>query len=220
MQTFATEAPITAVLDVPAGRIQLVAADRADTTVEVRPTNASKESDVRAAEQTTVEYADGALRIAVPAKGRLFGPSGSVEVVVQLPAGSRVTAKSAAIEVRVVGRLGDVDIEGAYDRIKLDEVANLRLVAVEGDVEVGRLTGPAEITTTRGDIRIGEAVRGAVVLRTRSGGITIGAAAGTSATLDAGTSLGRIENTLKNDGTPGLTIHATTEHGDIVARSV
>jgi hypothetical protein len=33
MQKFDTPAPISAVLDIPAGRVQLIAADRADTTV-------------------------------------------------------------------------------------------------------------------------------------------------------------------------------------------
>ena len=63
MQKFDTPAPISAVLDIPAGRIQFIAADRADTTVEVLPADASKSRDVKAAEQTTVDYADGVLRI-------------------------------------------------------------------------------------------------------------------------------------------------------------
>jgi hypothetical protein len=58
------------------------------------------------------------------------------------------------------------------------------------------------------------------VLRTETGAITIGAAAGASATLDAGTTLGRIHNALENTGTPGLTIQATTTLGDITARSL
>ena len=37
MQKFDTPAPISAVLDIPAGRVQFIAADRADTTVEVLP---------------------------------------------------------------------------------------------------------------------------------------------------------------------------------------
>lgn len=64
-------------------------------------------------------------------------------------------------------------------------------------------------------------MRGEVVLRTGSGDLSVGAAAGVSASLDAGTSYGRVHNALRNtDGTPGLTIHATTAHGDITARSL
>ncbi|GGN23166.1 hypothetical protein GCM10010109_38020 [Actinoplanes campanulatus] len=54
------------------------------------------------------------------------------------------------------------------------------------------------------------------------GNVAIAAAHGVSATLDAGTGYGRINNTLLNtDGTAAaLTIHATTTHGDITARSL
>ncbi|MCC3768775.1 DUF4097 family beta strand repeat-containing protein [Streptomyces sp. UNOC14_S4] len=221
MQKFDTPAPISAVLDIPAGRVQFIAADRADTAVEVLPANASKGRDVKAAEQTAVAYADGVLRIESSAKEQYFGPSGSVEVTVKLPAGSRVEARTAGAELRTVGRLGDVAFEGAYSRIKLDETAGLRLTAVDGDVEVGRLGGPAEISTARGDIRVAEAMGGGTVrLSTQSGDITIGAAAGVSAALDAGTGHGRISNALKNDGTADLDIRATTSHGDITARSL
>ncbi|MGK4579128.1 DUF4097 family beta strand repeat-containing protein [Kitasatospora sp. HPMI-4] len=220
MQKFDTPTPISAVLAVPAGRIQFIAADRADTTVEILPADPSKSRDVQTAEQTTVAYTDGVLRIHTPEpKNALLG-NGSVEVTVQLPAGSRVETRAAACELRGVGRLGEVVFEGAYRRIRIDEAASVRLTATDGDVEVGRLTGPAQISTARGDIRITEAVRGTVQLRTQSGDITIGAAAGVSAALDAGTAHGRISNALRNDGTTELDIHATTSHGDITARSL
>ncbi|MDF4250577.1 DUF4097 family beta strand repeat-containing protein [Streptomyces sp. WMMB303] len=219
MQTFATPAPIAAVLDVPAGRIQIIAADRVDTVVEIRPSNASKSRDVKAAERAATEYADGVLRIGLPQEKQYLGPSGSVEVTVQLPAGSRVEVKAASTELRVVGRLGDIDFDGAYRRIKIDEAAAVRLTAIDGDVEIGRLGGPAEISTARGAIRIAEAVRGKVVLRTQQGDISVGAATGVSAALEA-TSFGSVSNSLKNDGTTELDIHAATSQGDITARSL
>ncbi|MFI7419443.1 DUF4097 family beta strand repeat-containing protein [Nonomuraea sp. NPDC049684] len=220
MQQFDTTAPVRVVLDIPAGRVHLVAEDRAGTTVEVRPANAAKSRDVQAAEQTTVDYADGVLSIATTAKNQYFGPSGSIEVTVHLPAGSRVEAKTASAELRTVGALGDVSFDGAYSRIEIEEAASLRLTAVDGDVQVGRLGGPAEISTASGDIRIAEAAGGKIVLRTQSGDITIAAANGVSAALDAGTGHGRVTNALKNDGTVELDIHATTANGDITARSL
>ena len=221
MQKFDTPAPISAVLDIPAGRIRFIAADRADTTVEVLPADASNGRDVKAAEQTTAEYGNGVLRIEAPAKNRILGSPGSIEVTVQLPAGSRVEAKAASAEFRTVGRLGDVAFDSSQASIKIDEAASARLTTLDGDVSVGRLGGAAEIRTAKGDIRIAEAVRGTVVLRTQAGAISVGAAAGVSASLDAGTTYGRIHNALKNtDGTADLNIHATTAQGDITARSL
>ncbi|WP_406375499.1 DUF4097 domain-containing protein [Streptomyces sp. NBC_00647] len=222
MQKFDTTAPISAVLDIPAGQIRFVAADRADTTVEVLPADASKGRDVKAAERIEVTYDGGVLRIEAPeAKNRILGTSGSVAVTVQLPAGSRVEAKAAVAEFRSVGRLGDVTFEGAQGSVALDETASTRLTLLAGDISVGRLGGPAEISTQKGDLNITEAVRGTVALRTEHGDISIGAAHGVSASLDVGTSHGRIHNALKNtDGTPDLTIRATTAYGDITARSL
>jgi DUF4097 and DUF4098 domain-containing protein YvlB len=223
MQTFDTPAPISAVLNIPAGHVRFIAADRADTTVEVRPGDAGRRRDVEAAERTTVDFRDGELRIEAPkAKSDLFGPSGALEVTVQLPAGSRVEATAAAAEFRGVGRLGDVSIDGAHGSVKLDEAASARLVLLAGDALVGRLDGPADITSGKGDLRVTEAAGGTVTLRTGHGEISIGAAAGISASLDASTSHGRIRNALRNgDGAAArLDIHATTGYGDITARSL
>ncbi|MBZ3904726.1 DUF4097 family beta strand repeat-containing protein [Streptomyces brasiliscabiei] len=223
MQKFDTPAPIAAVLHINAGRVQIIAADRTDTTVEIRPADASRSRDVRAAEEATVDYRDGVLRIDTPkAKSELFGPSGTLEVTVQLPSGSRVEAKAAAAEFRGVGRLGDVAIDGAHGQVKLDETASARLNLLAGDALIGRLDGPADITSGKGDLRVTEAVRGTVTLSTGHGKISIGAAAGVSASLDAGTSYGRVRNSLKNtEGADAqLDIRATTGYGDIDAHSL
>jgi hypothetical protein len=221
MQKFTTPAPITAVLGIPAGRIRFIAADRSDTTVEIQPADPSKGRDVKLAEQTAAGYSDGILRITAPAGNRILGSSGAVEVTVQLPAESRVEAKAASAQFTTAGQLGDVTFDSSQATVKVDAAATARLTTVDGDITVGRLGGAAEIRTVKGDIQITEATHGTVVLRTETGAITVGAAAGVSATLDAGTTLGRIHNALKNTGdTPGLSIHATTTVGDITARSL
>jgi hypothetical protein len=221
MQTFATPAPITAVLTVPAGRIQITAAGRADTTVEIRPADPAKGRDVKLAAQTTAEYSDGTLRVTSPAGHRVLGSSGAVEVSVRLPAGSRVEAKAASAQFTTAGPLGEVTFDSAQAAVNVEQAATSRLTVVDGDITVGRLGGDAEIRTVKGDIAVTEAAGGTVVLRTEAGSITVGAAAGVSAALDAGTTVGRVRNALQNaGGTPGLTIQATTTVGDITASSL
>ncbi|MFF5706219.1 DUF4097 family beta strand repeat-containing protein [Streptomyces sp. NPDC012794] len=221
MQKFQTPAAIATVLDIPAGNIRFIAADRADTTVEVRPADASKGRDVKAAEQTTVDFQDGVLRINTPSKNQILGAPGSVEVTVQLPAGSSVEAKTASAEFRGVGRLGDVALESAHGTVKLDETAEVHLTLAAGDIAIGRLGGSADIRTQKGDLTIAEATGGSVTLRTEHGNISVGAARGVSASLDAGTSHGRISNSLNNTegARAALTIRATTSYGDITALS-
>ncbi len=220
MQKFTTPAPIATVLSIPAGRVRFDAALGSDTVVRVLPVDPAKSRDAKAAEETSVAFDDGVLRISLEARNQYFGPSGAVDVTVSLPEGSSVSVEAASVSLRGVGRLGDVTVSGAHGEVVFDEAASLRLTAHAGDVSVGRLTGPAEITTGKGDIRIAEASAGNLVMSTQAGNITVGAAPGVSASLDAGTTYGRIRNALKNEGKPELTIQATTAYGDIDAHSV
>ncbi|MET9364444.1 DUF4097 family beta strand repeat-containing protein [Streptomyces sp. NPDC006632] len=220
--TFSTTAPVTAVLDIPAGRVRVTAAAQADVTVEVKPADAAKGRDVQAAAQTTVVFADGVLRIETPVKNQYFGASGALDVSVRLPAGSGVVATAGAAEFRTTGPLGDVTFDGAHGAAHIEEAATLRLNVHAGDVRVGRLVGDGDITVAAGDIHITEAARGALTLDTAYGAITVGAAQGASATLDAGTSYGRVSNALRNTegAAAALNIRATTACGDITARSL
>ncbi len=220
MPTFDTPTPITAALDVPAGRVRVVAAERAGTTVEVRPVDATRTRDVQAAERTTVELHDDVLRVTTPARRESLGPSGAVEVTVQLPAGSHLEATVAAAEVRAAGRLGDVTVRADAGDVVVDEAASARISTQAGDVTVTRLGGDARITTAKGGITVTEARGGQLTLSTQAGDVTVGAAPGVSASLDAGTGYGRIRNALASTGTAGLEIHATTAYGDITARSL
>ncbi|MDX2290795.1 MULTISPECIES: DUF4097 family beta strand repeat-containing protein [Streptomyces] len=222
MQTFATTAPITTVVDIPAGHLRFIAADRADTTVDIRPANAAKSRDVKAAEDTTAAFADGVLRITAPAaKNQLFGQTGFVDVTVQLPAGSSVQATAATADLRGAGRLGDVTFEAAQGPATLEEAGTVRVSLQDGDITVGRLNGSADLATARGDLTVDQAGTGVVTLTTQAGSIAVGAAPGVSATLDAHTTLGRIQNSLQNSqgADASLTIRATTALGDITAHS-
>lgn len=223
MRQFDTTAPVQVVLGIPAGRVRLIASDRSDATVEVLPADAGRSRDVKAAEGIQVAFDGGTLRIeAGEPKNRLLGHPGSVEVTVQLPAGSHVEATASDAEIRGVGRLGDVKLTADQGAVKLDESDDTRVKVLAGDIVIGRLTGGAEISTSKGDIRVAEAHRGTVTLRTEMGAVEIAAARGVSATLDAGTGSGRVDNALRNAEGAGaaLAIHATTGYGDITARSL
>lgn len=222
MQKFETPSPVTVVLDIPAGQIRLVAGERADTTVEVLPSEASKRRDAKAAAQTTVEFSGGVLRIATADPHKILGSSGSLDVTIALPAGSRIEGKAGAAELHSTGRLGEVAFDGGYRSVELDEVAGARIKMHMGDVSIAKLTGPAQLRNGKGDITVAEAAGGAVDLRTDMGDLKIAAAPGVSGTLDASSASGRITNALKNsDGAgAGLNIKATTSHGDIIATSL
>ena len=222
MNTYATPAAVTAAIALPAGTVRLVASDRTDTTVEIAPADASKSRDVKAAEQTAVEYADGVLRIRGQEKNQYFGPTGAIRAVVHLPTASAVEVKAASVEFHAQGAYAAVTVDSEHGSITVDEAAEAHLATVAGDIAVGRLSGSAELSTSKGDITVAEAVRGTVTARTDAGNITVGTAAATAASLDAGTPHGRIRNGVNPTATvtDRLAIHATTSSGDITAATV
>lgn len=222
MQKFATTRPIAIVLDIPAGSVRVVATERADVTVEVLPAEASKKRDVKAAEQTGIEFRDGVLSILNAESTRVLGSSGALRVTIEAPAGSRIQGKAGAAELQTAGRLGEVSFDGGYRTVSLDEVAGATLKVHTGDVTIACLTGPAYIRNGKGDTTIAEAHTGLLELRTDMGNLTVTAAPGVSATLDASTPAGRIDNTLRNTegAAAALSIKATTSHGDITAKSL
>ena len=95
MPTFDTPKPITTTIDVVVGDVQIRADGGSHTTVDVRASDPSSDEDVKAAEQTRVEYANGQLLVKTP-KVRSWRPrsmGGSVDVTIELPAGSTCTAR-------------------------------------------------------------------------------------------------------------------------------
>jgi hypothetical protein len=98
------------------------------------------------------------LRIQAPAGNRILGVSGSIEVTVQLPAGSRVEAKAATAEFRTVGRLGDVSLDSPHATVKIAEAVGGTLVlrTEDGAISVDAPAGVSAILdagTSYGRIR-------------------------------------------------------------------
>jgi DUF4097 and DUF4098 domain-containing protein YvlB len=272
--TFATPHVISVSLDLAVADLRVNASERADTRVEVRPGNASKAADIRAAERTEVEYANGRLLVLSPRQRGFFGRSGSIDVTIELPTGSHVYGEVAVGAVRTEGQLGECTLKVGVGAVRLDRITTLKLDTGSGNVTVNHAEGHAEITTgsgvvrvreiigpaaiknsngetaigevtgdlrlsaangrisverthasvtaktANGDVRIGEVVRGSIVLETAHGGLAVGIREGSAAWLDVHTHYGRVRNALRADGGPQPTdetvdVRARTTYGDI-----
>jgi DUF4097 and DUF4098 domain-containing protein YvlB len=179
MPTFDTPEPISVTIDLSVGDARIAASDRADTVVQVRPSDSSRELDVRLAEQTRVEYAAGALLVKTPKQrglGRL-GKYGSVDVTIELPAGSHVQADAAVAGFSCTGRLGDVQVKTATGDIQLDQTGPLDLRCGAGAIAVHKVTGSAEVSTGSGRVRLQE-IGGAAVIKTTNGDTWVGEVTG------------------------------------------
>lgn len=178
MPVFATPGPISVRIDISVGDVQIVAGDRTDTLVEVRPSNASDDSDVKAAQQTSVEYADGTLTVRGP-KSPAFDLSKktrSVDVQVELPAGSQLHGDLKVGDVRSTGVLGACRLKTSVGHVRLDRTGPLRLTVL-GHVSVDGVTGDAEVSTGSGRVQIGE-IDGAAVVKNSNGHIDVGTVTG------------------------------------------
>jgi hypothetical protein len=74
MPTFETPEPISVTLALGVGDIRISASDRADTVVDVLPSDPAKKGDVLAAEQTRVDFANGRLVVKAPKGWRQWAP--------------------------------------------------------------------------------------------------------------------------------------------------
>ncbi|XRQ09292.1 DUF4097 family beta strand repeat-containing protein [Actinomadura welshii] len=183
MPVFDTPEPITAEIDIFIGQVRIRAADRADTVVEVLPSDPSMEACVQAAERTAVEFSGGRLLVKGPrprALGYLRSWRGSVEVTIDLPAGSGVEAEVAAggmVGFTAAGPLGRTVLSSSNGDLRLEETGPLEARTSTGEISVDRVTGPVEVTGSTGAIRIG-AVDGSGTVKNSTGDIVLGEAAG------------------------------------------
>jgi len=212
MPTYNTPNPIDLAINLQVGAIEVVASDRADTVVTVSPTNPAKAVDRRGAEETKVDFDGQRVTITGPRpRFSWIGPTESVDVMVELPTGSRFTAEIAVGGVRAVGRLGATRVKSSMGPVDVDTTGDLWLRASHGNATVGIAEGGIEITADYGQIRVGT-VTGDAILKASYGTILVGESGGD---LDARLSYGDLEITKAL-----ASVSAKTAYGDIQLREV
>jgi hypothetical protein len=179
MPTFDTPNPISATIDVVSGDVGISAGDRSATIVKVDPTDPSSEEDRKAAQLTRVEYAGGRLLVKAP-KLRSWLPrstGGSIDVTIELPAGSHVHGTASLADFHCDGPLGECRITTGLGQIRLEGADTLSLKTGIGDISVDRATGHAEVTTGSGDVRVRE-LDASAVIKNSNGDTWVGVAGG------------------------------------------
>ncbi|MEU8887208.1 DUF4097 family beta strand repeat-containing protein [Streptomyces sp. NPDC048442] len=216
MPSFDTPEPISVKAHVGAGSLRITASDRLDTVVEVLPGDAKKDKkNVRAAEQTEVSYTGGALTIRT--KDRyMIGPTGAVDVTVDLPVGSRVEVTGSWVQLLGEGRLGEMRVKTSSGDVRLDTTGPLELTASHGSITVERVEGRAEIATSSGSMRVG-LVDGPAVLKNSHGSTHVGAATGDLRVSGAN---GDIDIVRAEGSVTATTAHGTLRVGEVVRGNV
>ncbi|MEE6257650.1 DUF4097 family beta strand repeat-containing protein [Plantactinospora sonchi] len=178
MPTYDTPEPISATIDLTLGDIRITAGDRADTVVEVRPSNPASDLDVRAAEQTRVEFNSGRLLVRGHKQRSVFAVRvGSVDLTVALPTGSSVQAGTASGLIHCDGRFGECRLKTHSGQLRVEHAGAVHLHASNGAITVERVDGRAEVTTHSGDVRLGQ-VDGSAVVKNSNGDTYVGEVSG------------------------------------------
>ncbi|MGD0685491.1 MAG: DUF4097 family beta strand repeat-containing protein [Streptosporangiaceae bacterium] len=155
---FPASGPILLDARLPSGSITVSAEPVTMAKVSLTSARSGKRGDELIAD-TSVEFEDGTLTIAVPDRIRLLS-STPLDLTVCLPHGSSCELKAASASIRCSGELGSLQARTA-----------------SGDVTVERATGPVGVSTASGDVRLADAAA-EVQVNTASGDTDIAHASG------------------------------------------
>lgn len=187
-RTFEDDATISLLLDNARGDVDVVAdASPGTATVELR---ADREVDF---EPVELSCRGGRITVDVPG---LLGPEGSrgvsfslgpiklssgntatVDVVVHVPHGADVEARTRTGDISVTGTTGSTRVTTGTGDLRVQDSGQLRASSGSGDILVGRCES-GTVTTGSGAARVDECTGpGELQLRTGSGDLEVGSAA-------------------------------------------
>jgi Putative adhesin len=173
MPTFETLVPIDVRIEAGGGSVRLVATDRDDTVVAVRPCDQSRSSDVWAAEHTRVDFHDGKLWVTGPKRGAPLLRGGDTDIEVALPQGSRLHVSVASASIRAQGEFADVRYSGASGEVEIGSVTGkIKATSGSGSVSVHSVAGNASVATASGNVTVGD-LHGSLRFKAASGSLTV-----------------------------------------------
>ena len=125
-------------------------------------------------------------------------------------------------------RLGELDAAAVIKNSNGDTwvgvaAGDLRVNAANGSIAVDVAQASVGAKSANGDVRLGEVVRGSVVLETKIGDLEVGIREGTAAWLDVSSQFGHVRNALEATDAPETTadtveVRARTSVGEIAIR--
>jgi DUF4097 and DUF4098 domain-containing protein YvlB len=188
VSNFNTPSPIAVALDLYVADVRFAVSDRTDTIVEVRPSDPNKAADVKAAENTRVEYDDAGRTLSIVSRkprNRFVNFSSkrpeSIDVAIQLPTDSDVRGEADLGDFEADGVLGTVALKTGLGAIRFSETGPLNVRNGAGAIAVEGISGAAKVHASSGDIRIG-AVDGIAEVSSSNGKVRVGVVTG-SATI-------------------------------------
>jgi hypothetical protein len=179
MHTFQTPAPVLLRVEIPHGRIQVIAAQTEVTRVELIAINGDEVARQWIAQAEVAQRGDEIVVLVRQhnPKFNVFGRG--VEAIVHAPlaSGARLSLGSGRIET--LGRMGDVEATSGSGAIRLEETGEARALTGSGDIDIGAATGSVDAKSGSGHVTLG-AIAGDARVTTGSGHTQIAQCEGTA----------------------------------------
>jgi len=216
--TFNTPAPITVVLDLYVADVRIEASDRADTAVHVRPSDPDKAADVKAAENTRVEYDEATRTLSVVSRkprNRFVNFSSkrpeSIDLLIETPTDSDVRGEAEIGDFQSAGVLGVVQLKTDVGAVHLAQTGPANLRSGVGAISVAEISGAGQVTRGSGVGRLG-AVDGTADVTNGNGKVRVGVVTGAANVKSANGSV-YVDRALSD-------ITASASNGEVQIREV
>jgi len=234
-ESFKTPAPVRLRVELPKGRIKVIAEEAAETRVELTAIHGDDLARQWIAEAQLEQIGDEIL-VRVNKRGHgldvgalvenllalaTVGSGGAIEAVVHAPLASAARLSTGAGAIETTGRLGEVTAASGSGAIRIDDCAEARARTGSGDIAIGSATGSADAKTGSGKVSMGK-IGGDATVMTGSGRTELGEVAG-DAKVTAGS--GHIEVGKAGDSLEAFTASGKIEigrvdHGRVRAKTI
>jgi DUF4097 and DUF4098 domain-containing protein YvlB len=216
--TFNTPTPITVSLDLYVADVRIAASDRADAAVRVRPSDPDKAADVKAAENTRVEYDEATRTLSVVTRkprNRFVNFSSkrpeSIDLLIEVPTDSDVRGEAEIGDFQSAGVLGTVQLKTDVGAMHLAQTGPANLRSGVGEISVEEISGAGQVNCGSGVVRLG-AVDGTADVTNGNGKVRVGVVTGAAHVKSANGSV-YVDRALSD-------ITASASNGEVHVREV
>jgi hypothetical protein len=221
MHTFQTPTPVRLRVEIPNGRIKVVAEAAETTRVELIAIHGDATARAWIADAEVAQNGDEIL-VRVRKSGLTFlGLGGAIEARVHAPLQSAATLSTGAGRIETSGRLGEVSASSGSGTIRLDDNAAAHARTGSGDIAIASSAGSVDAKTGSGRITVGKVGANAKI-STGSGRAELAEAAG-EATLNTGSGsieIDRAGDALEAFAAAGNIQIRRADHGRVRAKTI
>ncbi|HUZ13962.1 MAG TPA: hypothetical protein VMU93_14080 [Caulobacteraceae bacterium] len=221
-ETFWTPEPPRLRVEIPKGRIRLSASGPGETRIELVALDGDARSRTMiAGAEIAQNGAEILVRVRSDGRSRFFGLGGSIEALIQAPAGADAVLSTGAGKIETRGRLGKLDVRSGAGAISVDDCAEAHARSGAGAIAIGSASGSVDAKSGSGGVKVGK-VGADAALATGAGSTELAEVAGAArlATGVGDIDIGRAGDAVEAFCAAGSIRVRRADHGRVRAQTV